>query len=199
MSEAEISKGSVSGWISQMRTGDPIAIGSLVTRYFGKLAQYANSKLRRGIRVTDDGEDIANSVLEIVTRCTSNGRYPNLQDRDDLWFLMIAIAQNKVIDSQRTELRRERKVASTHTMTDMLETYNMDLEKFLSNDEANSPLKLMEIVDCWEEQIKNLPDGSREVARLKMDGYNNREISDKLGMLYRTVDRKVQLIVTQLG
>lgn len=193
MSDAELTKGSVSGWIAKMRQGDSAAIGHLVARYFQKIAQFAEGKLRRGIRVTDDGEDIAISVLHTITRNSAKGRFPDLQDRDDLWFLMIVIAQHAVIDKKRTELRRERQAAPVHTMTDLLELYNVDLEDFLGND--NSASKLLEIIDCWDELLKKLPDDrNREVAKLKMQGYSNREIADILGMVPRTVDRKIRLI-----
>ena len=193
MSDAELTKGSVSGWIAKMRQGDPAAIGQLVARYFQRIAQFAESKLRRGIRVTDDGEDIAISVLHTITRNSAKGRFPDLQDRDDLWFLMIVIAQHAVIDKKRTELRRERQAAPVHTMTDLLELYNVDLEDFLGND--NSASKLLEIIDCWDELLKKLPDDrNREVAKLKMQGYSNREIAEILGMVPRTVDRKIRLI-----
>lgn len=193
MSDAELTKGSVSGWIAKMRQGDPAAIGQLVARYFQKIAQFAEGKLRRGIRVIDDGEDIAISVLHTITRNSAKGKFPDLQDRDDLWFLMIVIAQHAVIDKKRTELRRERNAAPVHTMTDLLELYNVDLEEFLGND--NSSAKLLEIIDCWDELLKKLPDDrNREVAKLKMQGYSNREIADVLGMVPRTVDRKIRLI-----
>ncbi len=193
MSNVELTQGSVSGWIAKMREGDASAIGNLVARYFGKLAQFADNKLRRGIRVTDDGEDIAISVLQTITRNTAKGRFPNLQDRDDLWFLMIVIAQHVVIDRQRTELRRARMIAPTHTMTDLLENFNVNLEQFLGQDDAQA--RLLEIIDCWEELLKTLPDDrNRDVARLKIQGYSNREIGNLLEMVPRTVDRKVKLI-----
>ena len=193
MSNVELPQGSVSVWIAKMRQGDPLAIGNLVARYFGKLAQFSDIKLRRGIRVTDDGEDIAISVLQSITRNTAKGRFPNLQDRDDLWFLMIVIAQHAVIDRQRTELRREKMIAPTHTMTDLLENYNVNLDQFLGQEDSQS--KLLEITDCWEELLKTLPDDrNRNVARLKIQGYSNREIGEMLEMVPRTVDRKVKLI-----
>lgn len=193
MSNVELTQGSVSGWIAKMREGDASAIGNLVARYFGKLAQFADNKLRRGIRVTDDGEDIAISVLQTITCNTAKGRFPNLQDRDDLWFLMIVIAQHVVIDRQRTELRREKMIAPTHTMTDLLEKYNVNLAQFLSQDDSQA--RLLEILDCWEELLKTLPDDrNRDVARLKIQGYSNREIGNLLEMVPRTVDRKVKLI-----
>lgn len=192
MSEVEFSPGSVSGWIAKMRQGDSVAIGNLVARYFGEISQFADNKLRRGIRVSDDGEDIAISVLQSITQSTADGRFPDLQDRHDLWLLMIVIAQHAVIDRQRTALRR----TPTHTMTDMLEIYNLDLNEFLGQEDPQA--KAMEIFECWEALLKSLPDDNfREIARLKLKGFSNRKIGDTLDIGYRKADRKVNLIMQQ--
>ncbi len=192
MSEVEIPLGSVSGWIAKMRQGDGVAIGNLVARYFRKISQFADNKLRRGIRVTDDGEDIAISVLQTILQSSADGRFPNLQDRDDLWLLMIVIAQHDVIDRQRTALRR----TPMYTMTDMLETFNLDLNEFLGQEDSHA--KAMEIIECWEELLKSLPDDRfREIARLKLQGHTNRKIAETLNIGPRTMDRKVNMITQQ--
>lgn len=193
MSNTEIRPGSVSGWIAQLRQGDPAAINNLVARYFGKIAQYAEGRLRRGIRVTDDGEDIALTVLQAIAKQVSNGRYPDLQDRDDLWFMMIVIAQHAVIDRQRVELRRSKSGAPIHNMTDLLQTYNVELDNFIGREDSEA--RLLEIIDCWEELLRKLPDDRmRQVAQLKIQGLSNREVANELDLVPRTVDRKVNAI-----
>jgi DNA-directed RNA polymerase specialized sigma24 family protein len=194
MTETELTPGSVSGWIAKMREGDSVAIEQLVARYFGKITQFADGKLRCGIRVSDDGEDIANFVMQVVSNNVAKGCFPNLQDRDDLWFLMIAIAQNAVIDRQRTEMRRKRLASTMHTMTDLLAIYNLDLDDFLGKEDPQS--KLLEIIDCWEQLLKSLPDErTRQVAQLKIQGVSNLEIASKLRVVERTVTRKLDLIL----
>jgi len=194
MSDTELTKGSVSGWIAKMRQGDPVAIEKLVARYFKKIANFANKRLRRGIRVLDDGEDIAISVLQSITSNSAKGRFPNLQDRDDLWLMMIMIAQHDVIDKQRAAVRRDRLSESTLTMTDLLETYNINLDLFLSQKDSHT--KLMEIAECWEDLLKTLPDERcRDIAQLKIKGHSNLEIAGLLGLIPKTVDRKIKLIM----
>ncbi len=193
MANLEMPHGSVSGWISKMREGDADAICKLVSRYFGKLAQFAEAKVRRGIRIIDDGEDIALSVLQTIIRNSAKGKLPKLQDRDDLWFLMIVIAQHIVIDRKRIAIKQEQRTAPIHTMTDLLETYNVNLEEFLTQDDSQE--RLMEIVDCWEELLRSLADDfDRETARLKMQGHSNREIANMLGTIPKKIDRKVKKI-----
>ncbi len=175
-----------------MRQGDTNAISQLVSRYFGKISAFAESKLRRGVHITDDGEDIAITVLQTITECTAQGRYPDLQDRNDLWLLMIVIAQHAVIDRQRSVMNR----TPMHSMTDILESYNLKLDAFLGKEDSES--KAMEIFECWEKLLKSLPDeASREIAKLKLQGHSNRKIGDILRSSYRTVDRKVNNIAKQ--
>ncbi len=177
-----------------MRQGDPVAIEKLVARYFKKIANFANKRLRRGIHVLDDGEDIAISVLQSITSNSAKGRFPNLQDRDDLWLMMIMIAQHDVIDKQRPASRRERRSESMLTMTDLLETYNINLDLFLS--QRDSHTKLMEIAECWEDLLKSLPDERcRDIAQLKLKGHSNLEIAGLLRLIPKTVDRKIKMIM----
>ena len=191
MSNFSLPHGSVSGWIAKMRMGDTDAIQKLVSRYFGKLAQFADAKTRRGIRIMDDGEDIANSVLQTIISNSAKGKLPNLQDRDSLWFLMIVIAQHAVIDKKRTAIKREQRSGPMHTMTDLMETYNLNLDEFLADDDSQA--RLMDIIDCWEELLKSLTtDIDREIARLKMQSFSNREIAKLLGTIPKRVDRKVK-------
>ena len=50
----------------------------------------------------------------------------------------------------------------------------------------------IEIRDCWQELMRILPDDEfREIARLKLEFYSNREISSMLKRTSRYIDRKV--------
>jgi hypothetical protein len=50
-----------------------------------------------------DEEDVALSAFDSVIEGVGQGRFPRLDDRDDLWRILVAIARRKVID----ELRRQ--------------------------------------------------------------------------------------------
>ncbi len=185
------SSGSVSGWIEGMREGDPDAVRNLVERYFRRLAQYSNKRLDARMRVAEDGEDIAIMVLDTLTRNAQLGLFPNLQHREDLWLLLILLTQQIVIERKR-KANSERRVI--HNMTDLLTRYSESLESFLQEDPSQS--KILEIVDCWNELLKSLDDDrSRDIARLKLQGFSNREIGTILQIVPKTVDRKVNAIL----
>ena len=55
-----------------------------------------------------DEEDIALSVLDTLVRGAANGKFPLLQNRSDLWCLLIALTRQKVVDLRRYETRQKR-------------------------------------------------------------------------------------------
>ena len=181
-------------WISAMRMGDPDAIRKLVERYFGRLRKLSEARIRRGKPIYEDGEDIAIQVLTSVCQKVEQGHFPDLQNRNDLWYLMFFITHRMVIDRWRARKNLSHQVPFTGTLEDALETIDHDLDSFLSED-SESDFQILEIVDCWQGMIRQIKDPiAKEVAKLKLDGLSNREIADKLGIVPRTVERKSELI-----
>src|SRR5262249_61707282 len=76
---------SVSAWIEGLKAGDAAAAEELWQRYFGQLVALARRRLQ-GARVrAADGEDAALSAFDSFCRGAEQGRFPRLNDRDDLW------------------------------------------------------------------------------------------------------------------
>jgi DNA-directed RNA polymerase specialized sigma24 family protein len=177
-----------------MRDGDPQAIQKLVERYFRKLSEYADKKLSRRLRLSEDGEDIAILVLHAIAKNSQLGQFPNLQHREDLWLLMILLTQQQVIERHREAKEIGASGFAIQNMTDLLEKYNCSLDDFLENDSGRD--RFFEIMDCWNELLKTFDDDrSRDIARLKLQGFSNREIASILSLVPKTVDRKVQHIM----
>jgi DNA-directed RNA polymerase specialized sigma24 family protein len=174
-----------------MRDGDPHAIQKLVERYFRKLSEYAHKKLSARMRLSEDGEDIAILVMHAIAR---NTQFPNLQHREDLWLHMIFLTQQQVIERHREEKVIGQSGITIQNMTDLLEQYSCSLDDFLDDDSGRD--RLLEIMDCWNELLKSLEDDrARDIARLKLQGFTNREIASILALVPKTVDRKVQHIM----
>jgi DNA-directed RNA polymerase specialized sigma24 family protein len=79
----------------------------LAERYFKKLGDAARRRLHKIPQNVHDAEDVANFVLESVVRNIAQGSYPDLQDRDDLWFLMLAITQRRISSILKRDRRRK--------------------------------------------------------------------------------------------
>src|SRR4051794_558066 len=102
--------GSVTLWLGGLKAGDPDAAQALWERYFGRLARMAGARLRAASRAATggDGEDAALSALDCVCAGAARGRFPRLDDRDDLWRLLVTVTDRKVTDRARRGNRVKR-------------------------------------------------------------------------------------------
>src|SRR5438876_3765059 len=100
--------GSVTYWIGQLKSGDPAAAQKLWEGYFQKMVELARQKLQGLPRRAADEEDVALSAFNSFCQGAGAGRFPQLQDRNNLWPLLVAITANKAVDLLRHERRKKR-------------------------------------------------------------------------------------------
>lgn len=192
-------QGSVTGWISLIREGDQDVLDAFSKRYFSKIRDLAKSKLSN-----PDSEEVANDVLVALTQSIAGGKYPNLCDRNSLWFLILKITQNRVIAFTRREKAKKRipaeSIEPNHSedlvRVESLTDYEAELDNVIASNSTEAAW--IEISDCWEELLRCLPDDvCRQIAQLKLQSYSNREIALMMGFTPSKVDRKVRLIQEQ--
>ena len=86
---------SVTAWIGDLKDGQDTASQKIWERYFERLVRVASRQLGAAPRRIADEEDVAVSVFDTLCRGAAAGRFDKLQDRDDLWKLLTAIAGMK--------------------------------------------------------------------------------------------------------
>ena len=79
------SVGSITQYIGGLREGDNIATQEVWNRYFRRLIGLARNRLRDAPKRMADEEDVVVSAFESFYRGVEDGRFPKLDDRDDLW------------------------------------------------------------------------------------------------------------------
>src|SRR6516225_8063333 len=99
---------SVTNWIGQIKAGNFAAAQDLWNRYFHRLVGLAREKLRGSPRRAADEEDAALSAFDSFFRGAEQGKFPRLQDRDDLWSLLVVITARKAVDLIQHERRKKR-------------------------------------------------------------------------------------------
>src|SRR5262245_51966189 len=97
------SAGSVTGWLGDLQAGSPEAAQQLWQRYYGRLVGLARLKLRGAARRLADEEDIALSAFDSFCRGAEQGRFPRLDDRDNLWHLLVTLTSRKATNLLRHE------------------------------------------------------------------------------------------------
>jgi DNA-directed RNA polymerase specialized sigma24 family protein len=192
MSEA----GSVTHWLQRLRQGDAEAAEVLFRAYFERLAHLARKHLAQGVRRAADEEDVALSALNSFFRGVAAGRFPRLQDRHDLWRLLLAITLFKARDLARREHRQVRgagRVVAAADLIDLAGGPGDDLDR-LAGPEPPPDLAAAFADEC-RHRLGQLPgDDLRRVALARLGGDSVAEVADRLGLSRRAVERKLRLI-----
>ncbi len=189
---------SVTTLLQKLKNGDhPSVAQQLWQRYFERLAWRAKQHLQDRFRRVRDEEDIALSALDSFLRGVSNHRFAKLDDRDDLWQVLVMLAERKAIDEIRREKSAKRgggKVRGDSVFLncgDPDDPVNMD---HLQGPEPPPELAAAFAETC-EDMLAQLEDPELvQVALCRLEGYSNEEIAQKLGRVTRSVERKLQTI-----
>ena len=188
---------SVSVWIAGLRQGDERAAQQLWQRYFQQLVRLAGRKLPGNVKREFDEEDIALSAFHSLCAGVTHGRFPELNDRDNLWSLLVVItarkAQHRIRDmlAQKRgggQVRGESVFAGNGTTAE-----RVGIDQVIGAEPT--PEFALQVAEESELLLTFLEDDSlRAIARLKLEGYTNREVAEKLGCGLRTVGRGLGLI-----
>src|SRR5947209_17654517 len=90
--------GSVTTWLGQLRVGNRAVAQQLWQRYYTRLVHLARRKLQGLRHAGADEEDVALSAFDSFYRGAEQGRFPRLDDRHNLWELLVVITARKAID-----------------------------------------------------------------------------------------------------
>src|ERR1700751_1878035 len=90
--------GSVTLWLDGLRKGGSVAARKLWEGYFHRLVELARKRLGALPRAAADEEDVALSAFDSFCQGAAQGRFPRLNDRDDLWQVLFLLTQRKAID-----------------------------------------------------------------------------------------------------
>jgi DNA-directed RNA polymerase specialized sigma24 family protein len=184
------SDGTVTCWIDALKDGDREAAQPLWETYFQRLVALARSHLRGTPRRAADEEDVALSAFDSLCRAVEQGRFPRLEDRDDLWQVLYVITVRKACDLAQHEGRARRGGGKVQDLGDLVAEGAIAV----AAREPDPELAAQVAEECRRLLARLNNDTLRSVALWKMEGYTNEEIAAKLGCVRYTVDRKLKAI-----
>jgi len=175
-----------------LEDGDADAAERLWLRFFDQLVDVARRRLRGRRRVADE-EDVALSALDTLFRGAAEGRFSDVADRQELWRLLVKITARKAVDTLRREGRQKRGGGEVRGESVFAGFDARGLDQVLTDAHAEGFLTSLD--DVHERLLGILRDDTlRDVARLRMEGYENREIAERMSISLRSVERKLSLI-----
>ena len=196
--QSSVSSQSVTLWLGQLQAGESAAAQQLWQRYLERLLRLASRKLGDLPRRIADEEDVVLSAFHDFLRGVEDGRFTRLEDRDDLWQVLVMLTERKAVGLRRHQQAEKRGGGQVRG------------ESVLEADFAQSsaPPGIGQLAGCeptpqFAAQVQEeygrlyalLNDETlRQIARGKLEGHKNAELAVQLKMSLRAVERKLQLI-----
>lgn len=184
-------------WISQLKQGDALAVQEIWNHYFARLVRRARRKLEMSPRRVADEEDVALSAFQSFCEGVDEGRFPKLDDRHDLWRILVTITARKAVAVLRNEHRKKRGegLARGESIFERPGSAdpNLGMQQVLGDEPT--PEFAAQVAEECQRMLSCLADDQlRQIAVWKMEGWTAEEISEKLGCSTRTVERKLDRI-----
>jgi RNA polymerase sigma-70 factor (ECF subfamily) len=169
--------------IGRSRAGDQDAATELYLRYARRLNSLVESQCSTDLARRAGVDDIVQSVFGSFFRLMRQGSY-DAPDGDELWKLLLVIAIHKVRDKavyhHAAKRNRHRTLDGDEALRHMK----------LSSNDKDSPDGYLDLV--LDEIMEQLSCESRNMAKLRLEGYKVAEIARKTGRSRRTVERILQ-------
>jgi DNA-directed RNA polymerase specialized sigma24 family protein len=189
-------EGSITCWIDDLRRGNPEAAGVLWQRFHERLVGLASRKLGGANRRVADEDDVVNHAFHSFCRGAAGGRFPKLEDREDLWQVLIMLTARKAADQIKGLCRDKRGGGDVRGESIFVNASDAPLQSF---DQVVDGEPTPEFASQLAEEFRLLLDALddetlRSIAIARMEGFSNDEIAVRLQVQTRTIERKLKLI-----
>lgn len=187
---------SITELIEEVRAGESVAAHEMWDRCRRTLIREARRKLRQLPRRAVDEEDVALAAFDAFLRGVKENRFAKLENRDDLWQVLAMLTERRAIAELRRELAEKRGGGETRGES-VFEQFDGEGSLRPGINEVGDPNPAM--VDMFTVEVREMleklnDDLLRRVAIGRLEGYQNKELADRLGISPRAVDRKLNLI-----
>jgi DNA-directed RNA polymerase specialized sigma24 family protein len=140
---------------------------------------------------------VALSAFHGFCEAVAQGRFPRLEDRHDLWRVLLVITDRKARDLAKHEGRIKRgrgNVLDEAALAEAVPTAEAASLAQMPGREPD-PAFAAQVAEEFQRLLRLLNDAElQQVAVLKMEGYTLQEIAEQLGWTTRTVQRRLQLV-----
>ncbi len=189
---------SVTEWIARLKAGDPMSSQPLWERYVNQLVRRARKKLGAAPRRAADEHDVVQSAFDGFFRGVRDGRFPRLDDRDDLWQVLVMLTDRKAVDHRRRGLADKRgggavRGDSAFAGRSESASHPHGINQLIGREPT--PDFAVQVAEEFEQLLAALGDERlSRIAVAKMEGMTIEELADDLETSPSTVQRKLRLI-----
>jgi RNA polymerase sigma factor (sigma-70 family) len=185
---------SVTNWIVHLKAGRQDAADPLWRRYSESLARLALRQLGKTPRRAFDEEDVAASAFNAFLQGVDEGRFSQLDDRDDLWQVLVMLTERRAISARRRERAQKRGGGEVRGDSVFVAREGGDsqvggFEQFAGREPT--PEFALEMSETVRQLLEQLPDETlRDLVQLKLANHSIQEIAKARNVSVRTIQRK---------
>jgi DNA-directed RNA polymerase specialized sigma24 family protein len=190
------SEPSVTLWLQLLKAGDRAAAQPLWEKYYAQLVRHARARLAGTFRTVADEEDVALSAFASFFRGIEQGRFPHLDDRNDLWRVLLMLVAQKRAHLIRRQTAAKRSGGQVSNEAD-LPPSNEESDTALAQAVGPEPtpeFAVQVVEECRRMLDKLGEEGLRSIAVWQMEGYTVEEMAERLSCSPRTIARKLAII-----
>ena len=189
---------SISIWLEELKKGDERAGFQIWNRYVGKLVALARSKLKNTAKRESDEEDLVVTAFNAFFEGVQQERFQDLNNRDDLWQVLIMLTERRAIDQIRRQntLKRGRGNVRGESIFEHASD-DVSSDHGISNIEDPTPTAdfAAQFSDELRVCFEKLNDSELQaIVLLKFEGFTNSEIAQQIERSLSSVERKLRLI-----
>jgi RNA polymerase sigma factor (sigma-70 family) len=174
------------------------ACHDIYERHFDWLAGVARRALQGVPRGAVDEEDVVQSGLMAFFRGARKGQFPDLTNRKNLWRLLMTIIERKAINQRHQQLAQKRGRGRVRGGSAFIHQDSGGGGGMAPAAPGPLPVTTAEVREHFTHLFQLLEDDTlRSVAVMKLQRHTNAEIAQKLGVVERTVERKLNRIRRQ--
>ncbi len=170
-------------WLQQLLSETPGYESEVFDRFSRRLLGLARHRLPANIASRVDPDDVVQSVFRTFFRRHSDGQF-DFESAYDVWHLLAAITYRKVINTVKYH-RRELRDAAKETPASA--SSSIEQPRFVDPQPGPESVTLM--IDYTRWLLDQLPEQYQDVVRLRMEGYDVREVAERVDVSERTVKR----------
>ncbi len=168
---------------------DTAAAEELFRRYSMRLTALARSRLSATLKTRVDPDDIVQSAYRSFFLLARDGQVV-LQDKGDLWRLLVRITLRKVYRSARRHRADCRSVYREHCMVDEMDAIAPGREP--------TPSEAVGLIDELREVLAPLSAVQRRIVEMRLQGHDIEAIANDVRRSTRTVRRTLAAIGAEL-
>jgi len=187
---------SVTMWLSSLQSGDQNASAQVWQRFYQDLVGRVSRRMQSSPVRDADADDVVQEAFHSFFKRAEDGQFPDLNDRHDLWKLLVTLTERKALNQIRGARAQKRGGGDLQGESIFLQAAAGEpgpgIDRVAGKEITPEDAALVE--ESFGNLIELLDAEQRLIAVYKLEGRTNEEIARLLDCAVATVERRLNLI-----